>query len=151
MSTDQLAFTYIGGPTALLEWGGLRLLTDPTFDPAGTEYPTGAYTLRKTAGPALSPESLSRINAVLLSHDQHLDNLDYAGRVLLKRAGMALTTPAGAERLGDHAVGLAPFQAIEHGIEHGAPGGLGAGRLLQNLDNLDVRQRSKRALKLNAL
>ena len=28
---------YIGGPTALLEFGGLRLLTDPTFDPAGGE------------------------------------------------------------------------------------------------------------------
>ncbi len=23
--------------------GGLRLLTDPTFDPAGSEYPTPAY------------------------------------------------------------------------------------------------------------
>jgi len=33
--------TYIGGPTALLEWGGLRLLTDPTFDAAGTVYPAG--------------------------------------------------------------------------------------------------------------
>ena len=26
---------YLGGPTALLELGGLRLLTDPTFDPPG--------------------------------------------------------------------------------------------------------------------
>jgi L-ascorbate metabolism protein UlaG (beta-lactamase superfamily) len=32
--------TYIGGPTALIEFGGLRLLTDPTFDPAGSTYPT---------------------------------------------------------------------------------------------------------------
>ena len=30
--------TYVGGPTALLEWGGLRLLTDPTFDPAGATF-----------------------------------------------------------------------------------------------------------------
>jgi len=136
MSTDQLAFTSIGGPTALLEWDGLRLLTDPTFDPAGTEYPTGAYTLRKTVGPALSPESLGRIDAILLSHDQHVDNLDYAGRVFLKRAGIVLTTPAGAERLGDHAVGLTPWQSVDLPTQdgrvlrvtgtparHGPPGG----------------------------
>jgi L-ascorbate metabolism protein UlaG (beta-lactamase superfamily) len=38
MSSSRLQVTYIGGPTALLELGGLRLLTDPTFDPAGSEY-----------------------------------------------------------------------------------------------------------------
>jgi L-ascorbate metabolism protein UlaG (beta-lactamase superfamily) len=136
MSNDQLAFTYIGGPTALLEWGGLRLLTDPTFDPVGTEYPTGAYTLRKTTGPALSPASLGRIDAVLLSHDQHLDNLDHAGRVLLTRAGMVLTTLAGAERLGRQAIGLTPWQSVDlpaqdsrvlrvtgTPAQHGPPGG----------------------------
>ena len=37
MSSSRLQLTYIGGPTALLELGGLRLLTDPTFDPAGSE------------------------------------------------------------------------------------------------------------------
>jgi L-ascorbate metabolism protein UlaG (beta-lactamase superfamily) len=38
--------TYIGGPTILLEIAGLRFLTDPTFDAAGSEYPTPVYTLR---------------------------------------------------------------------------------------------------------
>lgn len=36
MSIDAsrtLAVTVVGGPTALLEWAGLRLLLDPTFDP----------------------------------------------------------------------------------------------------------------------
>ena len=105
--------TYVGGPTALLELGGLRLLTDPTFDPAGEEYKTPVYTLRKTAGPAVSPDSLGRIDAVLLSHDQHFDNLDRAGRLLLKNAGKILTTPAGAQRLGDPAIGLAPWQSFD--------------------------------------
>ena len=113
MRSDQLKCTYIGGPTALFELGGLRLLTDPTFDPAGEEYPTGVYTLRKTAGPALGPESLGRIDAVLLSHDHHFDNLDRAGRVLLKSAGTVLTTQAGADRLGGHAIGLAPWQSVD--------------------------------------
>jgi L-ascorbate metabolism protein UlaG (beta-lactamase superfamily) len=33
MSTARL--TLIGGPTALVEFGGFRLLTDPTFDDPG--------------------------------------------------------------------------------------------------------------------
>lgn len=113
MGSVQLKFTYIGGPTALLELGGLRLLTDPTLDPAGTEYPTAAYTLRKTAGPALSPESIGRVDAVLLSHDHHFDNLDHAGRSLLKSAGTILTTQEGAERLGGNAIGLAHWQTVD--------------------------------------
>jgi L-ascorbate metabolism protein UlaG (beta-lactamase superfamily) len=35
-SIDQIRITHIGGPTALIEIGQLRLLTDPTFDPAGS-------------------------------------------------------------------------------------------------------------------
>lgn len=110
--SDQLIFTYIGGPTALLELGGLRLLTDPTFDPAGTAYPTEVYTLRKAAGPAIGPESLGRIDVVLLSHDHHFDNLDHAGRAMLQGVGKVLTTPTGAKRLGVQAIGLAPWQSV---------------------------------------
>jgi L-ascorbate metabolism protein UlaG (beta-lactamase superfamily) len=99
--------TYIGGPTALLEWAGLRLLTDPTFDAAGTVYPAGAYSLRKTQEAALASDSLLPLDAVLLSHDHHVDNLDHSGRALLPRAGRILTTAAGAARLGGGATGLA--------------------------------------------
>jgi L-ascorbate metabolism protein UlaG (beta-lactamase superfamily) len=77
-----LRLTYVGGPTALIEWGGVRLLTDPTFDPAGAAHTTPASTLRKTQGPALAPEALGRVDAVLLSHDHHFDNLDASGRAL---------------------------------------------------------------------
>jgi hypothetical protein len=40
VSLDLLAVTLIGGPTAVLELGPLRLLVDPTFDPPG-DYPLG--------------------------------------------------------------------------------------------------------------
>ena len=103
-------FTYIGGPTALIELAGLRFLTDPTLDPGGTDYPTAVYTLHKTQPPALPAESLGKIDVVLLSHDHHFDNLDHAGRTALASAGTVLTTQAGAERLGGNAVGLAPWE-----------------------------------------
>lgn len=35
MASQPLLLTHIGGPTAMIEVGGIRLLTDPTFDPAG--------------------------------------------------------------------------------------------------------------------
>src|SRR6478672_128131 len=92
MDIAPLRITYIGGPTALIEIGPLRLLTDPTFDPAGTEYPTPAYTLVKSQPPAVPAEAVGRIDAVLLSHDHHFDNLDHAGRAVLAGAGRVLTT-----------------------------------------------------------
>lgn len=69
----------IGGPTVVLETGGLRLVTDPTFDEPRT-YPLAAgQVLSKTAGPACQPAGIGPADAVLLSHDQHPDNLDLAG------------------------------------------------------------------------
>ena len=108
-----MRITYIGGPTALLELGGLRLLTDPTFDPAGTTYPTAEYTLRKTMGPARASGSLLPVDAVLLSHDHHFDNLDHAGRAMLRAVPRVLTTMAGASRLRERTIGLAPWQALD--------------------------------------
>ena len=48
MTTPKAALTYIGGATALIEIGGLRLLTDPTFDPKGSAFSPGPYTLTRT-------------------------------------------------------------------------------------------------------
>nr|BFE57997.1 hypothetical protein GCM10020063_025230 [Dactylosporangium thailandense] len=46
--------THVGGPTVLIEVGGWRLLTDPTFDPPGRRYTFGWGTSsRKLAGPAV--------------------------------------------------------------------------------------------------
>ena len=113
MDSKQVAITYIGGPTALVEFGGVRLLTDPTFDPAGGEYPSGAATLRKLAGPALTPEALGDFDYVLLSHDHHFDNLDRAGRALLAKARTVLTTDEGAQRLGGNSQGLRAWQSTD--------------------------------------
>lgn len=111
MSGASPTLTYLGGPSALLLVGGFRLLTDPTFDPAGTDYPTPLYVLHKSQGPAIEADALARPDAVLLSHDHHFDNLDHAGRRLLADAPLVLTTVAGAGRLGGSTVGLSPWQA----------------------------------------
>src|SRR5512140_1406293 len=95
----HLAVTHVGGPTALLEFGRVRLLTDPTFDPPG-DYPSGPVTLRKLTGPALNTEALGGFDYILLSHDHHSDNLDRAGRGLLPQAKAVYTTEEGAARLG---------------------------------------------------
>ncbi len=110
MVDDVLTLTLIGGPTALLELGGLRLLTDPTFDAPGS-YEARGVVLTKQTRPALAAAALGAIDAVLLSHDQHFDNLDHAGRALLPGARRVLTTTAGAARLGGHAEGLKPWQS----------------------------------------
>jgi L-ascorbate metabolism protein UlaG (beta-lactamase superfamily) len=113
MPKNDVVITYIGGPTALIAWNGLRLLTDPTFDPAGSEYPTSAYTLRKTSDPALGAAEIGAIDVVLLSHDHHFDNLDHAGREILAKASIVITTEAGASRLGNNAIGLSAWEHRE--------------------------------------
>jgi L-ascorbate metabolism protein UlaG (beta-lactamase superfamily) len=50
---------------------------------------------------------------VLLSHDQHSDNLDNSGRDFLRHAPRVLTTIAGAKRLGGDVEGLAPWDSTE--------------------------------------
>jgi L-ascorbate metabolism protein UlaG (beta-lactamase superfamily) len=111
----------IGGPTAILEVGGLRLLTDPTFDSPG-EYPRpDAPTLVKLAPPAVRPEDIGQVDAVLLSHDQHMDNLDRSGREYLARVPLTLTTASGAARLQSRAHGLAPWNEVDLARPDGAP------------------------------
>jgi L-ascorbate metabolism protein UlaG (beta-lactamase superfamily) len=109
---EKTNIRYIGGPTAWIEFCGLRFLTDPAFDAQGEEYTTGPVTLRKLSDPAARADELGTIDVVLLSHDQHADNLDRAGRKSLAMAGTVLTTKEGAERLGGNAVGLVPWQTI---------------------------------------
>jgi len=110
---DEIVIKYIGGATAYLEVAGLRLLTDPTFDPKDTIYDTGLYVLHKLNNPAITAEQIGKIDFVLLSHDHHFDNLDREGRKLLSSVEKVYTTPVGAERLGANAIGLRNWQAIE--------------------------------------
>ncbi|WP_062212905.1 MBL fold metallo-hydrolase [Demequina oxidasica] len=104
--TQPMTFTLIGGPTVAFDYAGLRFLTDPTFDAPG---PNG--NLVKLEGPAVPSDSIGRVDVVLLSHDEHEDNLDVSGRAMLSGAGLVLTTPEGGKRL-DFAQGMARWDSL---------------------------------------
>jgi L-ascorbate metabolism protein UlaG (beta-lactamase superfamily) len=108
---DAPRVTLIGGPTTIIEVGAFRFLTDPTFDGPG-DYKLPHVTLTKTSRPALALGQIGPIDAVLLSHDQHADNLDTSGRAFLAQAPRVFTTAVGAGRLGGRTEGLKPWQSV---------------------------------------
>ncbi len=101
-----MRLTYLGTASVLIELAGQRLLTDPALDPPGSAYDFGPWyaprawfaSTKDYASPPIPP---GPIDAVLLSHDHHGDNLDVAGRRLLARdvVRSVVTTTAGAARL----------------------------------------------------
>jgi L-ascorbate metabolism protein UlaG (beta-lactamase superfamily) len=96
----MIRLTHVGGPTVLVELDEWRLLTDPTFDEPGRKYSFGWGTFStKTTGPALTTEQVGPVDAILLSHGHHADNLDDAGRALLSNVPIVVTTPSGQRRL----------------------------------------------------
>ncbi|WP_263357687.1 MBL fold metallo-hydrolase [Acidicapsa ligni] len=118
MENVKVRIMLIDGPTLFIEYAGLRLLTDPTFDPPQL-YPLGGENLRKYNSPPVTPESLLPIDAVLLSHDHHMDNLDQAGRAFLPSAGRVITTASGAKRLGGETIGLHPWETTTIPLPNG--------------------------------
>ncbi|RBP67818.1 L-ascorbate metabolism protein UlaG (beta-lactamase superfamily) [Brevibacterium sanguinis] len=90
--------TLVGGPTAILEYAGARIVIDPTFDPPGT-YPNEVGEMVKTRGPEVPLDELGHVDIVLASHE-HDDNLDRAGRGVLRSADRVFTTPVVAELVG---------------------------------------------------
>lgn len=125
------AITYIGGPTALLEYAGLRIVTDPTFDPPQEYAAPGESTLTKTAGPAIQRGDLGDVDLVLLSHHGHKDNLDWEGLELIASGPLTLSTREAAGDLwGGSVVGFDDWESRQVGditvtivpALHGPPG-----------------------------
>jgi len=126
-----ITFTYLGGPSGVLEYGGLRFLIDPTFDEPQT-YPDddGDTPLVKTQGPALHPDEIGQIDVVLASHHEHVDNLDARGAEFAMSVPVVLSTPKAGEDLGAPWVGMADWSVRSVGLVditavpalHGPPG-----------------------------
>ncbi|EED21359.1 Zn-dependent hydrolases of the beta-lactamase fold, putative [Talaromyces stipitatus ATCC 10500] len=110
---SSLTITHIGTATAIIDVDGVNLLTDPFFSPANTEWDIGVTVLKNTDTPAMSLETLPPIDAILLSHEDHPDNLDELGRRLLD-GRKVLTTIDGAKKLAPRpgVRGLQPWETV---------------------------------------
>ena len=100
--------THISTACVLLEIGSVRILTDPVFD-EGKRYYSFGYPLigaTRLKGPALKPEEIPELDAILLSHAHHSDNLDDGGRSLFGRARQIITTIHDKKYVRDDAIGL---------------------------------------------
>ncbi|KAK9778043.1 putative Metallo-beta-lactamase domain-containing protein [Seiridium cardinale] len=111
---SALTITYVGTATALLEIEGVMLLTDPYFSPAETSWPVApGVSLMNHYTPSHNLSTLPPIDAILLSHEDHPDNLDENGRRLLY-GRRVLTTVDGAQKLalGPGVTGLKPWDTV---------------------------------------
>jgi L-ascorbate metabolism protein UlaG (beta-lactamase superfamily) len=92
---------------------GFVIVTDPAFDKEGSVY-EAARPLYKTGSPKLQPEDIGAVDLVLLSHDQHQDNLDNAGREFIKTVKKVISTPEAVERLAQgNVTGLNEWESID--------------------------------------
>ncbi|KAI0377340.1 Metallo-hydrolase/oxidoreductase [Hypomontagnella monticulosa] len=109
---SNINITYIGTATAILDIDGVTFLTDPYFSPEGTAWDVGIATLTSSYEPALSLGQLPPIDAVLLSHEDHPDNLDELSRDRLLNGRRVLTTVDGAAKLAPRpgVKGLKPWE-----------------------------------------
>ncbi|WP_264010773.1 MBL fold metallo-hydrolase [[Mycobacterium] manitobense] len=99
----------VGGPTVVIDYGRTRFVTDPTFDD-----PRDYGAMAKLTPPSVPAADLGPVDAVLLSHDDHNDNLDIAGREWATTAVPTIVTgPGAAARLGARALGLATWDTTE--------------------------------------
>lgn len=95
---SSFSVTHVGTATAVLEIDDVKILTDPFFSPAETTWDFGGIELSNTEAPAIGLDKLPPFDAVLLSHEDHPDNLDEVGRRLLDGRHV-FTTMDGAQKL----------------------------------------------------
>ncbi len=82
------ALVHVGHSTHLLSVAGVRLLTDPWFDDPAF----GA--LSHTVGPAVRPEALGPLGAILVTHD-HADHADMNAIDRMDKRAVAIVATAG--------------------------------------------------------
>jgi N-acyl-phosphatidylethanolamine-hydrolysing phospholipase D len=110
---------WLGGPTALLEYGELRVITDPMLGPRGPN----AFVLPKhpsTGEPnaaiaryvAPAAHSLAGLNAILISHT-HNDHVDSSAKEQLPKHVPVVVAAAGADAM--RAAGFTDVRGLDWG------------------------------------
>ncbi|KAJ8578247.1 hypothetical protein ON010_g955 [Phytophthora cinnamomi] len=84
------SIAHIGTATSILSMDAVNFLIDPTFDNSGdfnqelgNFNQASGFVFVKTDDPTLGIEDLPVVDAILLSHEDHVDNLDASGRTML--------------------------------------------------------------------
>ncbi|KAH7178210.1 beta-lactamase superfamily domain-containing protein [Fusarium sp. MPI-SDFR-AT-0072] len=106
---SKITITHITTATAIVDIDGVKFITDPIFDEAPQSHDRshvaglkpGEFFLTLQEGPTISIKQLPIIDCVLLSHEDHIDNLDETGRQLFI-GRRVITTPDGAKNLSEH-------------------------------------------------
>ncbi|PKS11161.1 hypothetical protein jhhlp_002922 [Lomentospora prolificans] len=84
---------FIGTATTVIEWHGLRILTDPNFLHAGDHVHLGpGVNAERVTNPAVDLDQLPPVDVVLLSH-YHADHFDQLVEESLNRDFPIVTTP----------------------------------------------------------
>ena len=96
---ENASIFFIGTATTIIEWEGIRVMTDPNFLHAGDHVHLGpGVTGTRQTNPAIDLHELPRIDAVLLSH-YHADHFDEKVEESLRRSLPIITTPHAKEHL----------------------------------------------------
>ncbi|OTA88143.1 hypothetical protein M434DRAFT_80529 [Hypoxylon sp. CO27-5] len=92
---------FIGTATTIIEWQGIRILTDPNFLHAGDHVHLGpGVTAQRKTNPAVDLHELPAIDCILLSH-YHEDHFDRLVEQSLNRTFNIITTPHAKDCLTD--------------------------------------------------
>ncbi|KAE8143969.1 Zn-dependent hydrolases of the beta-lactamase protein [Aspergillus pseudotamarii] len=100
-SAINFGITHIINAASVFDINGVTFLIDPFFSPQNTSFPVPGLSkaIWSLLEPALTPEQIPPIDAVLLSHEDHPDNLDPIARMRFLDGRKVLTTPAGTDAL----------------------------------------------------
>lgn len=132
---------FVGTATTILNWNGVRILTDPNFLHAGDHVHLGPGVVgTRRTNPAVEMDELPPVDLVLLSH-YHADHFDQDVEQRLRRDVPIITTPHAKDHL------------QEPGAEKGEAGAYTELTALDHWQSalINVKGDSKQALKVTAM